>query len=261
MIKLIASDIDGTLVRDGTTELNQEFFDVVLKLKEKGIHFAAASGRHWSSIENVFAPIKDKIFYISDNGASIGIEKRNLFSYGLEKNICKELILAMRENPEFVIIVAAKDAYYMDHKDQKLITWVKEGYKGNIRQVNDLLSLDEEILKISAYCSSSVYGAGEYLKERFKKRVSVKYSGDMWIDCMREDVSKGAAIKILQNALDITYKETMVFGDQHNDIEMLDSAYYSHAVANAVAEVKKAARFEADHLDSEGVLKVMKLLL
>ena len=44
MIKLIASDIDGTLVHDGTHELNPELCDVILQLKEKGIQFAAASG-------------------------------------------------------------------------------------------------------------------------------------------------------------------------------------------------------------------------
>ena len=44
MIKLIASDIDGTLVHDGTHELNPELCDVILQLKEKGIQFAA--GEH-----------------------------------------------------------------------------------------------------------------------------------------------------------------------------------------------------------------------
>ncbi len=45
MIKLIASDIDGTLVKDGTNVLNPEIYEVILKLKERGIQFAAASGR------------------------------------------------------------------------------------------------------------------------------------------------------------------------------------------------------------------------
>ena len=57
MIKLIASDIDGTLVHDGTHELNPELCDVILQLKEKGIQFAAASGRQWASIEDLFDPI------------------------------------------------------------------------------------------------------------------------------------------------------------------------------------------------------------
>ena len=62
MIKLIASDIDGTLVKDGTNVLNPEIYEVILKLKERGIQFAAASGRQWGSIEQLFEPVKERIF-------------------------------------------------------------------------------------------------------------------------------------------------------------------------------------------------------
>ena len=53
MIKLVVSDIDGTLLEDGGHELNPELFEVILKLREKGMQFAAASGRQWASIEQV----------------------------------------------------------------------------------------------------------------------------------------------------------------------------------------------------------------
>ena len=53
----------------------------------------------------------------------------------------------------------------------------------------------------------------------------------------------------------------MAFGDQLNDIEMLNQAYYSFAVANAREEVKRAARFQADSNDRGGVLKILKGLL
>ena len=53
----------------------------------------------------------------------------------------------------------------------------------------------------------------------------------------------------------------MAFGDQLNDIEMLQQAYYSFAVANARDEVKKAARFQADSNVNQGVLKIMQNLL
>ena len=52
-------------------------------------------------------------------------------------------------------------------------------------------------------------------------------SGDMWMDCMAIGVSKGRAIKILQESLEIKPEETMVFGDQLNDLEMIRQAYYS----------------------------------
>ena len=48
MIKLIVSDVDGTLVEDGSADINPELFEVILKLREKGIQFAIASGRPWS---------------------------------------------------------------------------------------------------------------------------------------------------------------------------------------------------------------------
>lgn len=62
MIRLIVSDIDGTLTEDGGSRLDPELYEVILKLKSQGIYFAAASGRHSASIEYIFDPIKDKIF-------------------------------------------------------------------------------------------------------------------------------------------------------------------------------------------------------
>ena len=53
MIKLIASDIDGTLVKDGDNQLNPEYYQEILRLREKGIQVAVASGRQWHSIERI----------------------------------------------------------------------------------------------------------------------------------------------------------------------------------------------------------------
>ena len=69
MIKLIASDLDGTLLQNGAQELNPEIYDLILALKERGIHFAAASGRQYASERNLFKPIADEISYIAENGA------------------------------------------------------------------------------------------------------------------------------------------------------------------------------------------------
>ena len=71
MIKLIVSDIDGKLVKDGTLDINPEYMDVIRKLTEKGIHFVACSGRQYSSEKQLFAPVKDIISYISDGGTDV----------------------------------------------------------------------------------------------------------------------------------------------------------------------------------------------
>lgn len=48
MIRLIVSDIDGTLTEDGGSRLDPELYEVILKLKSQGIYFAAASGPPFS---------------------------------------------------------------------------------------------------------------------------------------------------------------------------------------------------------------------
>ena len=91
MIKLIASDLDGTLLKEGTMDINPEIYDIIRKLKAKGIVFAAVSGREYDSIERVFAPVKDDIYFIAGNGALIYDIKNEKTIY--EKYITKQKVL------------------------------------------------------------------------------------------------------------------------------------------------------------------------
>ena len=63
MIKLIASDIDGTLVEESSHQINPEYFKVIEDLKEVGIRFCACSGRQYASMLDLFKPIADDIFF------------------------------------------------------------------------------------------------------------------------------------------------------------------------------------------------------
>lgn len=61
MIKLIATDVDGTLVKDGTMQIDPEYMTVIKELVQKGIIFAVCSGRQFISERKLFAPIKDQL--------------------------------------------------------------------------------------------------------------------------------------------------------------------------------------------------------
>ena len=113
MIKLVVSDIDGTLLEDGGHELNPELFDVILKLRAAGMQFAAASGRQWASIEAVFEPIKEKIFYLSDNGAYVGMCGRNLFLNPIDRDLIHEMIRDIRA-AGLTVLLSGPDQAYMD---------------------------------------------------------------------------------------------------------------------------------------------------
>ena len=64
MIKLVVTDVDGTLVEDGSPNIDPELFETILKLREKGIQFAVASGRPWASVERTFDPVRKRCFIL-----------------------------------------------------------------------------------------------------------------------------------------------------------------------------------------------------
>jgi len=134
------------------------------------------------------------------------------------------------------------------------------GYKFHVKQVEDLTRVESEFIKISVYRKTDVEAHTRTLREKYADRLKMTIAGDMWMDCMRPGINKGQAVKLLQDSLGIKPEETMAFGDQLNDIEMLKQAYYSFAVGNAREEVKAAARFRTDTNVNDGVLKILKLL-
>jgi len=260
MIKLIVSDIDGTLLEDGTNMLNPELFEVILKLRAGGIQFAAASGRQWVSIESVFDPVKEKIFYLSDNGAYVGCHGRSLFINEMEHSLVMELIRDIRSNG-LIPMICAPDFIYLDRRDADLYQWLINGYQYRIKLVDDLQQAEGAFIKVSAYREQKIEQVSGQLWERYRHKTKMAYAGDMWLDFMAPEVNKGQAVRLLQESLQIKPEETMAFGDQMNDMEMLKQAYYSFAIGNARPEVKAAARFQSDTNQRDGVLKILKLLL
>ena len=70
MIRLIVTDIDGTLVPEGGSYVNPEYMSVIRGLLDLGVQFAAASGRQASSIDAVFHELKDRIYYLGQANAN-----------------------------------------------------------------------------------------------------------------------------------------------------------------------------------------------
>lgn len=262
MIKLIVSDIDGTLVKDGENQISPEIFDVIMELKKKKkIHFAAASGRQAASIEYTFKQIQKEIFYVAENGSYLGCYGRTLFLYPIERALANSLIQEIRENPLLDVMVSGAKGTYLETDNQEFIDWMTDGYHFHIIRVDDVMSVDDQIIKVAAYKKEGIQDSVGYLFDQYGDKLKMTISGDMWMDCMRKGVNKGEAVKMLQESLDIRPEETMVFGDQLNDIEMMSRAYYSFAVGNAREEVKQAARFQTDTNLNDGVLKILKQLL
>lgn len=260
MIKLIATDMDGTLL-NSKGELSPHFERVFHKLKEKNIIFAAASGRQYFTLLKNFEAYKDDMLFIAENGTYVAYRGQELAVHPLNPEIAHELILKGRMlGPEVNIVLATSKGAFVESKDEHFVSEVRKYYI-KCEEVEDLMQIEGDILKVTL---CDFRGAEHHSFKAFKAfehKAQVCLAGDIWIDIMANGVNKGTAIKDIQDKLHIDFNETMVFGDYLNDLEMIKSGYHSYAMANAHPLLKETARFVAKSNDEDGVIEKIKEII
>lgn len=257
MIKLVASDMDGTLLNE-CDKLNEETFDIIMQLKEKGILFAVASGRQYFNIKNKFSEIKENIIYVVENGSYVILEGEELYSSKLDRNKVNSFIETTKKIEGCEMVLCGKKGAYVEKSYDEFIKQV-ERYYLKYEIVNDFNEVEDDILKFTIYdFKGASENCNKVIEPLFGNDFQVTVSGENWLDIINDDVNKGVAIKYLQEKLNIKPEETMVFGDYFNDLSMFESAYYSYAMENAPDEVKEHARFIAKSNRENGVLEVIK---
>lgn len=258
MIKLIATDMDGTLL-NAKGQLPKDFFEVFRTMQSKKITFAAASGRQYFTLLENFKPICEEMLFIAENGTYIVYKGKELAVYPLKKEMAHRLIKHGRKLGVRIVLATSKGAY-LESSEEQFISEVSKYYV-KYEIVADLLKVEEEILKVTLcdFRGAEVYSYPAY--QAFENEAQICVAGDIWLDIMAKGVNKGMAIRAIQEKLNIAYEETMVFGDYLNDLEMLQNAYYSYAMANAHPQLKEVARFSAKSNDENGVIEKIKEII
>lgn len=262
MVKLVITDMDGTLLND-KNEINEEFWTIQKKLAENGVIFAVASGRPYCNLVEKFKEIKDSMLFISENGACVMYKEKEIFSNTMKKedvlfllNICKNIdgalpVLCGKTSAFVEKSVFLNDKYDFESEITK--------YYNKIEVLDDLSEINDEIFKI-AICDfiGAEKNSYTYFKD-LEERFQVVVSGNVWLDLGKLDTSKGTAVEMAQKNLDIKYDETMIFGDFLNDYSMMKSGKYSYAMKNAHPKLKEISNFvtEKDN-NNNGVLETVK---
>ena len=259
-IKLVVSDMDGTLL-NSKGEVSINFYKIFRELQKQNIKFVAASGRQYFSIVDKLLPIKDDIYIIAENG---GIAKKGdtiLHHNYFPNDVVFQLIPLLRGIDNIYCVICGEKKAYIETKNQNFIQLLNE-YYSEYELVDDLLQLqDDNFFKIAIYhFESSERYIYPYVKH-LDDTIQVKVSGHHWVDLSHIDTHKGLALKKLQEELNISEEETMVFGDYNNDLEMMQLSHFSYAMGNAHPNIKNIARFETKSNDEEGVETVLEELL
>lgn len=259
-VKLVVTDMDGTLLNT-KGQVSSRFFDQFKELKKHNIHFVAASGRQYQSILYKLDSIKNDISIIAENG---GLMDHNGVTNILLKLTTEDVIKCintLRNISNCNIVLCGRKAAYIETKDSQFISKFSEYYT-SYKVVDDLTEItNDTFLKIAVYhFESSETFVLPHIQD-IETEFQVTVSGMNWLDISHKNANKSYALNKLQKALNIKPKETIVFGDYNNDLQMLELAYFSYAMKNAHPNVKKIANFETKSNDEQGVELVLEELI
>ncbi len=254
-IKMIVTDMDGTFL-NSKKEMHPEAFDIIRKLNDKGIIFVVASGRQYFNLYNRFN--NDNIIYLAENGCLI-VKGSEIFRF---KSIGFGIILEILEkiktiNNTQVILSGKKAAYTKPFISDEVEKHFRE-YYSKIVVVDDYKDIDDDICKIAILNLNGTEDNVYPLLAKYSFDYSITVSSFEWLDIFDITVNKGASLETLQQRLNISKEETMIFGDYLNDLELYNVAKETYAMENAHPKIKEAAKYIAPSNDEFGVIKVIK---
>ncbi|KJD33656.1 haloacid dehalogenase [Tamlana nanhaiensis] len=258
-IKLVVSDMDGTLL-NSNHEVSNLFLEQFEALKQNNIMFVAASGRPYYSIVDKLSAIKNDIIVVAENGGLVINKDEQLLSTPINRANLYALEKIIDANSHIHPVFCTKSKGYFKSNSYGNISLLSEYYP-IFKVIDSVDEIDEDIMKVAIFHSEDSEKHIYPLVKQFESDFLIKISGKNWLDISDTLANKGHALKLLQDTFNISEKETMVFGDYNNDLEMLKLAEYSFAMENAHDSVKQTANYSTKSNDNFGVEYIIDKLL
>lgn len=236
--KLIVSDVDDTLLMRGSKAIPEAYFEIVEKQSDSNsnIVFAIASGRDYDSLLRLFDRVKDKVFFISTNGGQVFYQGNKLYesSFTLEETVTMlEKIDKMIQIPrEYLLSTSSASVMHGDNHDFHDDI---RNLGNNVEIVDKWEDTKESIIKLSIYSNQKALELDPIVRQAIGEEYNITVSGSSWLDINSSD--KGEALAFLAEYLGISRDNVVAFGDQYNDLGMLDYAGEKYLMAHALPEL------------------------
>ena len=242
MTQLILCDIDGTLLLDGAGEIHPEVFCQIARLEEKGVRFCPASGRQYTSLRKLFAPVADRLYYLCENGAVIfgpGDPGPLLCRTEMERTAALALCRDILAQPRCEVLISGANTSYLCPKEGDIVSLIRDFVGNNVALLPRPEDMPEPFVKVSAYCRDGARGVEPELAPRWSGHFHAAVAGEKWLDFTLAD--KGVGLRRLCAVLRVPLERVMAFGDNYNDLPMLELAGRPYLMESAAEELR--ARF------------------
>lgn len=263
MIKLIAIDIDGTLLND-KHEVTDDVQQALHAAKQKGVKVVLCTGRPIGGVKQYLDALnltEDGDFVIAYNGALVQnahtnevVSELTLENKDLQTiyNISKELNTPMhyfdsanlyspnRQISEYTVL-------------ESYLTTVPLSYMPVDEAPEDIIIPKMMFIDKPETLDQTIANIPAEMKENY---MLVK-SSPFFLEILNPNVSKGNAVKLLAETLGIKQEEVMAIGDNGNDVTMVQFAGCGVAMGNAIPELKEVANHITATNNENGVAKAI----
>lgn len=261
MIKLIATDMDGTFL-DSKGEYSKERLLEVLELCRKAnVLFVVASGRSMLTLERLFADVASQIAFVAENGAFVKYQERTLYAAEMPKTTYTAILEHLATFPDCrgALLSGQTGAYAQPGTNPAYVSHVSR-YYDNV-QLLPVDQVSDHMFKLTTkFSPETVNDRTQAISQKQPDVVAVTTGFDS-MDIILKGIDKGFGLSQLCQALGILPSEVVAFGDNANDLELLTFAGLGIAVENAVPSVKEVADIIIGHHDDGAVLDKMTELL
>lgn len=256
-IKLIATDIDGTILKDNF-EFNQEVKTCIKNLTLNGIKVILVTGRMHVATQFIADELGLDTPVVCYQGGLIKHKNEILYEKNLSPKISREIINWAKAN-KIHLNLYMNDKLYVE-KDNEVIRRyateretdfiVKSFDEINLDRINKMLAIDFDNAKLVSDWENQ-------LKEKYDNLHIVK-STPYFCEICHIDAKKSSAVNFLKEYYGLKKEEILTIGDQNNDIELLSAGGIKVAMGNATDELKEVADYITETVNNNGFVKAVE---
>ena len=259
-IKMVATDIDGTILNWDFGGFTPEVKECVKNLCASGVKVVLVTGRMHRATTFLADDLGLDTPIVSYQGGLIKENKKDgrvFYRKDLDTEHAKEIIKWAKDNNVHINLYM-DDVLYVEKDDDIIKQYTDARYIDYTVCPFDSLEIKNvnKILAIKYGDADTVTGWVDYLSKKYPELYIVK-STPYFCEISNKDARKSCAVEYLCGQWGIKKDEVLTIGDQNNDIELLKSGGIKVAMGNATPELKECADYITDTVDNNGFVKAV----
>ena len=270
MYRVLACDLDGTLLRDDKT-VSEETVDELKRISGEGVIFLPSTGRTHRELPVLLKELPFLRYALCCNGGAVYDYQENRYIYEdvIPYDIALRVLEFVKKLPVYESVVVNGERIAKGDENDEVCEYVRnvavKGILFNIKGAYDVKeAFAERHQNAQKFLLYPAEGANKEnimneLRTAFPE-LEISSSGPKFIEVNIKGVDKGKALKDFCLLMDIPIEESIAFGDAENDISMLEAAGKAVVMENGTAETKKHADLICASNNEDGVRKCIEEL-